>query len=227
MTNRQRNPDSSVNDYSDGRNPPVSRFTSSVTFHSLTSLPPTSHLPISHTCIPFTCNQPPYLGHRFKTATLLRLSPADPDPSLEPEQLPIHIHNYLPGFSPEFFFNKNLSSVWDCVALGSHTVCNKHPQQFTGQFPGLTLTCCTCWVGWREIKICADGFSFPYWHYRIFSFPPLVPRLVYSLSNHPNTCVYVWNITPDLCTSVPPHFSLKMGVDHPSVNTQDCKLTAA
>lgn len=39
----------------------------------------------------------------------------------------------------------------------------------------------------------------------IFSFPAMVPRPVYNPSDHPNTCVYVWNITLDFCTSVPPH----------------------
>lgn len=47
----------------------------------------------------------------------------------------------------------------------TQTVCYKHPQQFTEQFPGSTLTCCTCWEGGKKKNLCADGFYFPYWHY--------------------------------------------------------------
>lgn len=84
------------------------------------------------------------------------------------------------------------------MGLGSlsgthHTLCYKHSQQFTGQFPGSTLTCYTCWAGGGKKKSMLTDFLFltdsPV--VLIFSFPPVVPRLVYNLSNHPNTCVYV------------------------------------
>lgn len=43
------------------QNWPVIRFSFSAPFHDLTSQPK-PHLPISHTCMPFTCNQLQYLG---------------------------------------------------------------------------------------------------------------------------------------------------------------------